>query len=98
MSGLGRRAQSSAGRSQPATGPPLTFGGVWDRCETSDQGVVESFSIITQPAGAPLNGYHDRAPVVIWPEDRAQWMTVGAEVAHLMGPESVDRFGVRAVA
>ena len=76
-------------------GEPITFGGIWDRCETSDQGVVESFTIITQPAGAPLNGYHDRAPAVIWAEDRERWMTPGAEVTDLLGPESVDRFDVR---
>ena len=76
-------------------GAPLTFGGVWDRCETSDEGLVKSFSIVTQPAGSPLNGYHDRASVVVWPEDRKRWLTVGAEVADLMGPESVDGFEVQ---
>ena len=42
----------------------LCFGGIWDRCVTTDAGEVLSFSIVTQPAGSPVNGYHDRAPVV----------------------------------
>ena len=49
---------------------------------------------MTQPAGAPLKGYHDRAPVVIWREDRNRWLTVGADVGDLIGPESADRFDV----
>ena len=78
-------------------GEALTFGGCWDASKTSDAGDIESFTIITQPAGAPLNGYHDRAPVVIWPEDRERWMTAGADVADLIGPESVDRFHITPV-
>ena len=49
---------------------------------------------MTQPAGATLNGYHDRAPVVIWREDRKRWLTVGSEVGDLIGPESADLFDV----
>ena len=79
-------------------GEALTFGGLWDRCETSDAGVVESFTIITQPAGSPLNGYHDRAPVLIWAEDREKWLTPSADIADLIGPESVDQFEVRPAA
>ena len=78
-------------------GAPLTFAGLWDRCETSDAGVVESFTIVTQPAGAPLNGYHDRAPIVIWEEDRRRWLTLGHDVTDLLRPESPDRFDAKAV-
>ena len=78
-------------------GQPLTFAGLWDRCETSDEGVVESFTIITQPAGSPLNGYHDRAPVVIWQEDRKRWLTLGHDITDLLGPESPDRFEIENV-
>ena len=75
-------------------GEPMTFAGLWDRCETADEGVVESFTIITQPAASPLNGYHDRAPIVIWQEDRKRWLTVGAEVSDLVQAQSVDRFEI----
>ena len=81
----------------PKDGEPLTFAGLWERCTTADAGEVESFTIVTQPAGAPLNGYHDRAPVVIWSEDRKRWMRVGEDVAELLGPESPDRFDVRPI-
>ena len=81
----------------PRDGEPLTFAGLWERCTTSDAGEVHSFTIVTQPAGAPLNGYHDRAPVVIWPTERARWLQAGTDVADLIGPESVDRFDARPI-
>ena len=52
---------------------------------------------MTQPADAPLNAIHDRAPVVIWQEDRKRWLTVGADVVDLIGAQSSDRFDVRSI-
>ena len=73
--------------------PFLCFGGIWDRCVT-DAGEVVSFSVVTQPAGAPLNGYHDRAPVVVPRESWAIWLDTAADVTPLLGPESADAFRV----
>lgn len=72
----------------------LCFAGLWDRCATTDAGEIESFTIITQPAGAPLNGYHDRAPVVIAPADWERWLGGSSEIGALLGPESRDDFTV----
>ena len=93
------RAKATTKRKQPwlfkpRDGEPIMFAGIWDRCETTDQGVVESFTIVTQPAGAPLNGYHDRAPVVLFGEQWARWLDLEADVTDLLGPESTDRFVV----
>jgi putative SOS response-associated peptidase YedK len=82
---------------KPRDGEPIMFAGIWDRCDTTDQGPVDSFTIVTQPAGAPLNGYHDRAPVVLFGNDWARWMDVDADVSDLLGPESPDRFTVSKV-
>ena len=76
----------------PRDREPIAFAGIWDRCETIDDGTVESFSIITQPAGAPLNGYHDRAPVVLFGDEWRRWLDPAAEVGDLLGSESRDRF------
>ena len=70
------------------------FAGIWDRCETTDQGPAESFTIVTLPAGAVLNGYHDRAPVVLFGDEWARWLDLDGDVADLLGPESADRFTV----
>ena len=95
---MGPRGDSS-GKKQPwlftAQGAqPLTFAGIWDSCDTSDEGRVPSFTIVTQAAGATLNDYHDRAPVVLFGEDWQRWLDPTADVADLLGPESVDRFEV----
>ena len=79
-------------------GEPLTFAGLWDRCETADEGMLKSFTVVTQPAGSPLNGYHDRAPVVIWRGDRERWLTAGEDVSDLIGPESPDLFNIQPAA
>lgn len=82
---------------EPTDGVPIMFAGIWDRCETTDAGPVESFTIVTQPSGAPLNAYHDRAPVVLFGQDWARWLDVEADVTDLLGPESPDRFTVTKV-
>ena len=78
----------------PGDGEPIMFAGIWDRCDTTDQGTVDSFSIVTQPSGAPLNAYHDRAPVILFGDEWARWLDVDADVSDLLGPESRDRFNV----
>ena len=78
----------------PKDTAPIMLAGIWDSCETTDEGRVLSFTIVTQPAGAPLNGYHDRAPVVLFGEDWARWLDTSADVTDLLGPESPDRFEV----
>lgn len=79
---------------EPRDGAPIMLAGIWDRCETTDQGLVESFTVVTQPAGAPLNGYHDRAPVILFGPDWSRWLDLEADVDDLLGPESIDRFTV----
>ena len=78
----------------PRDAAPIMLAGIWDSCETTDEGRVASFAIVTQLAGAPLNGYHDRAPVVLFGEDWRRWLDTTADVADLLGPESPDRFDV----
>jgi hypothetical protein len=43
----------------------LFFARLWEQFQDPEAGPTDTFTIITQPAGAPLNGYHDRAPLVL---------------------------------
>jgi putative SOS response-associated peptidase YedK len=79
-------------RFTPKADPWLCFAGLWDRCMTPDAGEVVSFTVITQPAGSPLNGYHDRAPVVVSPDKWSAWLDLNADPSPLLGPESADAF------
>jgi putative SOS response-associated peptidase YedK len=58
----------------------------------ADVGDVQSFTVITQPAGSPLNAYYDRAPVVVPREHWDTWLDVSADVGFLLGPESAGGF------
>ncbi|MBA2588032.1 MAG: SOS response-associated peptidase family protein [Alphaproteobacteria bacterium] len=64
-------------------GGALFFAGVWQDFEDPMLGPSQNFAIITEPASSPLNGYIDRAPVVLWGPDRATWLDPDASSAEL---------------
>ena len=78
----------------PGDGEPLTFAGLWERWQPAEGDAIESFTIVTQPAEAPLNAIHDRAPVVIWSEDRKRWLHLESDVTDLICAQNPDRFTV----
>ena len=78
-------------------GAPLTFAGLWERWKPPEGSPVEIFTIVTQPAGAPLSGYHDRVPVVIWQEDQKRWLSVKEGVSDLIVAQDADRFDLRPI-
>lgn len=49
--------------------PWFCFAGLWDRAETED-GPVESCTLLTSAAGPDMAGLHHRQPVIL---ERAQW-------------------------
>ena len=84
----------------PRDGEMLCFAGIWDRAETSDAGTIDTFAMVMQPAGSPLNAWHDRAPVVLRRDEWAAWIDPAASVEALrplMGPSSRDEFKVEYV-
>ena len=56
-----------------ADATPIAFAGLWERCRPSDCEPLESFTIVTQPPGA-LSDIHDRAPVVLTPDQWLRWL------------------------
>jgi putative SOS response-associated peptidase YedK len=79
---------------EPRDGEPMMLAGMWDRCDTTRPRYGGKLYGVTQPAGAPLNGYHDRAPVVLFGQDWSRWLELTANVDDLLGSESADRFAV----
>tara|TARA_R110000868_G_C10924032_1_gene765905 strand:- start:135 stop:362 length:228 start_codon:yes stop_codon:yes gene_type:complete len=49
----------------PGRAAPIMLAGIWDGYDTIDEGRVASFMVVTQPADAPLNGYHRAVEIVI---------------------------------
>lgn len=68
---------------------PIAFAGIWDSCNTDDAGLVESFTIVTQPPGA-LSDVRDRAPVVLLQSDWSRWLDLSANVDDLLGASPPD--------
>ncbi|MNS57156.1 putative SOS response-associated peptidase YedK [compost metagenome] len=75
-------------------GAPIWFAGIWDQAVTSDAGEVRSFTILTGKAQGWLTDYHDRAPVILEPEDFDTWMDANNDPADVMAAVKPERFEV----
>jgi len=67
-------------------GKPFALAGVWDRWVSKDGEVIESCAIVTQPARPPVDGIHDRMPLVLEPAQWAQWLDASATSAEALAP------------
>ena len=66
---------------------PFAFAGIWSQWSGADQRAVTSFSIITTDANAVVADVHHRMPVLLQPQDEANWLTVPPEDAgNLLQP------------
>ncbi len=75
----------------------VCFAGIWDRCETTDAGRVESFTILMRDPVPPLDRLHNRQPVVLRHQDWAIWLDLKADVTPLFGLGNDDRFAIERV-
>ena len=56
---------------------PMLLAALWDRWQRGDVAPIESFTILTTPANALLQGLHDRMPAIIERADLAAWLDRG---------------------
>lgn len=77
-----------------ADGEPVWFAGLWDRCATPDAGDVVSFTIMTGPSAGMLADYHDRAPVVLDPDDWTTWLDPSKDPDQILHAVRPERFVV----
>jgi len=81
-----------------ADGGPIWFAGLWDRCATPDAGEVASFTVLTGPSAGRLGDYHDRAPVILEPEEWSAWLDPTQDAAELLSAVRPERFEVQPAA
>jgi putative SOS response-associated peptidase YedK len=81
-----------------ADGQPIWFAGTWDRCATPDAGEFASFTILTGPSAGQLAGYHDRAPVILEPEEWSRWLDPTQDAGDLLAAVRPERFEIREAA
>ena len=79
-----------------AGGRPFSLAGLW---ETWGEGAtrMESFTLLTCPAGEALEHVHARQPVVVAPEGYGAWLAAGTPASRVQaphpGPFEVRRVG-----
>ena len=75
-------------------GKAIWFAGIWDRCATPDAGEIASFSILTGPSDGWLGDYHDRAPVIVEPEEFDHWLDPTRDPEALLAWVRPERFAL----
>jgi putative SOS response-associated peptidase YedK len=81
-----------------ADGQPVWFAGLWDRCTTSDAGELASFTILSGPSAGQLADYHNRAPVILEPDEWMHGLDPAQDPAELIAAVRPERFEVAVAA
>lgn len=79
-------------------GAPFAIAGLWEYWEGADGSALESCTLLTTSANALMQPLHDRMPVIVAPEDYAQWLGSGRDetpqyldqLQHLFRPYADD--------
>ncbi|MGD0584463.1 MAG: SOS response-associated peptidase [Oryzomonas sp.] len=72
---------TAGGRKQPlyihmADASPMCFAGLWEQWKhPGEEGLLESFTIITTKANEMIAPLHDRMPVILQPDDFGLWLS-----------------------
>lgn len=70
------------------------FTRLWDRCTTPDEGEISSFTIITGPSEGWLSDYHDRAPMILEPDEWGLWLDPANDPEAIMRAVRPERFSL----
>jgi putative SOS response-associated peptidase YedK len=74
----------------------FAFAGLWETWMSVDGSEIDSAAIVTTAANATVGRVHDRMPVVIAPENYADWLDCARlpaeEAARLLTPAAEDFF------
>lgn len=79
-------------------GSPFAIAGLWEYWEGADGSALESCTLLTTSANTLMQPLHDRMPVIVQPEDYAQWLGSGRDetpqaldqLQHLLRPYADD--------
>lgn len=79
-------------------GAPFAIAGLWEYWEGAEGSALESCTLLTTSANTLMAPLHDRMPVIVAPEDYAQWLGTGRDetpqalnqLQHLLRPYADD--------
>jgi len=82
----------------PAQDELFAFAGLWERWEGAGK-ALETCTVVTTDANAPMQAIHDRMPVILASQDYARWLDcrAGVDVADLLVPCPPEAIRVHAV-
>ena len=86
-------------------GGPFALAGLWETWAGADGSELESCTILTTEANDLVGTVHNRMPVILAPEDYAEWLSAGQDATpremvalrHLMRPFPAERMAARPV-
>lgn len=70
-------------------GALLAFAGLWERWRTPEGAHLVTYTVITTAANALVAPVHNRMPVILAPEEYAQWLTL-EDARELMRPCALE--------
>jgi putative SOS response-associated peptidase YedK len=80
---------------------PMTLAGLWDSWRNPDGEKIRSFTVITTTPNELTGRIHDRMPVILGPEDWAQWLgdvpATDAELKAMLKPFAPNRMTLWAI-
>lgn len=88
----GEKGSKVKHRFSRADGELIWFAGLWSRVSLSDVGETPTFTIFTGPSEGMLAEYHDRQPVILEPEEIADWLDCANEPQPFFEARRADRF------
>ena len=85
-------------------GMPFAFAGLWDEWQGADASPIRTCTIVTTAPNPLMAPIHDRMPVILRPEDYAEWLDTEprapASLQHLIAPfnsEQMEAYPVSAL-
>ena len=86
---------------EPEEGQLMLFAGLYDEAKAANGDPLESYAIITTDANTRMSALHDRMPVILDPDDVADWLdpeqTESGPLEHLLRPADDDGIAFRPV-
>ena len=76
-------------------GAPFALGGVWESWRAPNGDILRTCCLITTEPNAIMTPVHDRMPVIVSPDDYAQWLT--GEAQALVRPYPIEAMQAWAV-
>ena len=86
---------------EPEEGQVMLFAALYDEATANDGDPLESYAIITTEANGRMLALHDRMPVILDPDDVADWLDAGqtetGPLEHLLRPADDGSISLRPV-